>query len=626
MNQPNTSPAVVHTRREDIDGLRAFAVLAVLFNHLGAVPGGFIGVDVFFVISGFLITRIIYDDLDTGQFSIIDFYARRARRILPAFFLISVLTAIAATIFLLPEELINFGRSLSRSAFFVPNFYFESQAGYFEPAASQLPLLHFWSLGVEEQFYAAFPVIMLTCAIVLRRHYLLVIALLALTSFAAAVWSTSSNPTSAFYRPELRAWELLCGSLLAILGGSAPTQIAPLLSTGGLSLLGAGAVLYSDATPFPGLAALLPCAAAVLVIYGQSRVLGSPPLAWIGRISYSLYLVHWPIIVFFDRYLPQAPRVGRTVIVSVAAIALADLSYRFVETPFRKRMLLQKHWQILAGSTLALAGLFAVGFFISRMDGLPWRVSPEIRAISAYLDYPYKPIFRDGSCFLHPDQQPFDFDRQDCFAAGSGKSALMWGDSLAAHYFGAIAAALPGIRLGYAGASACAPILDVDVSDRPNCRAFNNMIMDIIRSDPPDLVILSAYWSRFNVVTAELVQTIQVLRDAGSKVIVLGPGPFYDTPVPVLLAQLKMAKSSSNSADAHLLRELRSVDAAMKSQLVSLPGVIYISVLETMCEPDGCPLATSTGVPVHWDSAHLTAEGAEFFLGRFGPTIRDAIE
>lgn len=325
--------------RTDIDGLRAVAVLAVLGGHLklAGMAGGFVGVDVFFVICGFLISRIVYEEAAAGQFSVVGFYGRRVRRIMPAFLVASLLTTAVAWVVFLPAEMVAFADSLVWSLAFLPNLYFHTHSGYFAPAAETLPLLHYWSLGVEEQFYLAFP---LFVVLVDRFAHKLIMPLLVLglaVSLAWAEYRTRGQLATAFYLPQFRAWELLTGSILALprFPRCRNRVAGALAGLAGLGLIAGSVLLYAPTTPFPGLSAAPPCLGAALILWGGTgpvaRLLSLPVLAYVGRISYSLYLVHWQVIVFSRHVFPFAGDLERIAGVTAVSMGLAALSYHLVE-------------------------------------------------------------------------------------------------------------------------------------------------------------------------------------------------------------------------------------------------------------------------------------------------------
>ncbi|QNQ10243.1 acyltransferase [Sphingomonas alpina] len=356
-----------------------------------------------FVISGFLITAIIARDLSARRFSYADFYERRIRRIFPALIGMLLFSLVAAYFLLLPSELPDFGASVVGTVVFVSNFVFFKQSGYFDGAADEKPLLHTWSLGIEEQFYIIFPVLLFLILRFAPRYARQIIALSAALSLAACIYITPIGGAAAFYLIPMRAWELLVGSLIAL--GAAP-KISPVLwraalSGAGGALIVAAIILFNSETRFPGTAALLPVAGSALVIaYGEgtatARLLSLRPLTFIGLISYSLYLWHWPLIVFGRDLGLLDGKIGPAVAIVLMSIAAGYLSYRFVETPFRNRSLFSRQ-RIYRLATVGAAVLLGWGFFYQYSNGLRSRFSSPILA------------FDDG-------QYDFSPRRDDCLA------------------------------------------------------------------------------------------------------------------------------------------------------------------------------------------------------------------
>jgi len=338
------------TYRADIDGLRMVAVLPVVLNHAGisGFSGGFVGVDIFFVISGYLITLILTREIEESSFSIWRFYERRARRILPALF--AVLAAcLVAGLWVLPPNLYEaLGKSVIATLGFSSNFWFWQSAGdYFSPSVELEPLLHTWSLAVEEQFYLFFPLLLWAMAGRGRRVWIIVVWAIVLGSFCLSLWMTQAHPTANFYLVPTRAWELGAGALLALgaFGRARHRAIAEGAGWIGLALIGGGILLIDAHTPFPGLAALSVVLGATLIVFANSgapvsvgRLLAWPPFVWVGLISYSLYLWHWPILVAVrsvTRDLDLPPSTAALCV--LLSIGMGWLSWRFVERPFRAR-------------------------------------------------------------------------------------------------------------------------------------------------------------------------------------------------------------------------------------------------------------------------------------------------
>lgn len=358
--------------RKEIDGLRALAVLPVMFFHAGlpVFPGGFVGVDVFFVISGYLITSLILDEQARGQFSLAGFYERRMRRILPALSIVLVSASVAAWFILLPHELETFGESVIAVVLFVSNILFWWQTDYFAPTAEQIPLLHTWSLAVEEQFYLLFPLLLMSMRAWSVRVLASVLLLLGALSLGWAEWLWRQSFEANFYLLPSRVWELMLGALCAMFirtYGMLTGVVAQLGAVLGLAALGYALLAFDDSLPFPGLYALVPTLGTALLILGASsatwvgNVLGLKPLVAIGVISYSAYLWHQPVFVFARLQLLEEPTPLIMLGLMVASLALAVLSWYGVEKPCRDRRRFSRQ-QVFIGSLISgVVGLLAGG-------------------------------------------------------------------------------------------------------------------------------------------------------------------------------------------------------------------------------------------------------------------------
>ena len=382
--------------RPEIDGLRAVAVLAVVLYHFAvpALGGGFVGVDIFFVISGFLIGGILWRELSAnGSISFLDFYVRRIKRLTPAFAAMAVATFVAAYFVLLPSEFREFGKTMIASAFYFANIYFYRKSGYFDTGSEEKPLLHTWSLSVEEQFYIALPILFFLLRN--RRTMLLwCLAILVSTSLVLCVYKTYTEHTAAFFLFPFRAWELGAGVLLAIFVSSRPAGDPdwPVLSWIGLALL-IGAIVFVQPGPaFPGFQAIAPVAGALLVIYAGRQanmvnsLLSSGPAVFVGKISYSLYLWHWPVLTLGQYHSggSLSPAVSATLL--VLSFVLAVLSWRFVEVPTRHAAWFSRSWLLAGGASAAAVACLGAGAYLT--EGVPGRFPPAIRAhIDASQDF-----------------------------------------------------------------------------------------------------------------------------------------------------------------------------------------------------------------------------------------------
>ncbi len=400
------------TYRPDIDGLRALAVVLVVAFHLD-VPlchGGFVGVDVFFVISGYLITGIIAKEIAAGRFSIAGFYERRARRILPALFGVLVAATLLSTHYLLPDELISYAKTMLAATFSYSNLYFKSTADYFDAPSHTKPLLHTWSLAVEEQFYIFLPVLLYLLSRRLPKYRVAFLWVVAAVSLGYSTWAAFYSPDSAFYLLTSRAWELLAGSLLALQPYPARRRwMRETMGWVGLGLILLASNRYTSGTPFPGAAAALPVVGAVLIVSAgrhQATVVGRlfslAPVRFVGRISYSVYLWHWPLIVFtkmgFLAFLPRT-RFGYAGSILGLSLVLGAASWRFIEQPFRVGA--PGRWsrnRVFGVSLAAMATSAAVAVTFVALSGWKSRFPARAVQVAALTNDPQKA--RMGTCFI----------------------------------------------------------------------------------------------------------------------------------------------------------------------------------------------------------------------------------
>jgi len=491
--------------RPDIDGLRAVAVLAVVFCHAGlSFPGGYVGVDVFFVISGYLITGLILKDLRLQRFSMLDFWERRVRRILPALAVTLIATLVAAWFLMLPDDLVGLGKSVVAVALLSANLYFWRDTGYFAQVAEEKPLLHTWSLAVEEQFYLFVPFGLALIWRLWRGRYMMTLLVLATAlSFLLSVLMPPARSDVNFYLLPTRAWELFAGALLAIrpqFGLNLGERMKGMLSLLGILLILWPCFAYTKETPFPGLTAVPPVLGAVLIIWGGTggaggvitRILASRPMVFIGLISYSLYLWHWPILAF-ARYLAITPpgpwlRGG----LAAASIPLAILSWKYIETPFRKRSPSPSRRMVLAGGFATLLLFMGMGGLIWMKDGFAGRL-PDLA----------QTLDRTGG-----EQTRFRFDYnpreipESFHPLGDQKkspSILVWGDSFSMSFMPVADAVLQekgysGLGAGYA---AMAPVLNysqLTTHIKEDAHSQNQTIVDYLRESNIKSVWLVASW------------------------------------------------------------------------------------------------------------------------------------
>jgi peptidoglycan/LPS O-acetylase OafA/YrhL len=627
--------------REDIDWLRAIAVLAVVAFHFEApaVFGGFVGVDIFFVISGYLITGIIQSELHSGAFSFARFYERRVRRLLPALYAMVALTAIPSFHYLLTSERAEFFRSIAAVVTFTSNFFFWFQTGYFDHAAVEKPLLHTWSLAVEEQFYLALPLMLWGLARVARGRIALPAALGALTlaSFALSIWLMNSDRSAnAFFMSPPRAWEFLIGGLVATPGFPVLRQALAQKIVRGIALLLIAIPIFSlrQGPGFPGFNALAPCVGAAMFIWGGIGVptrkrSGYSPLniaKFFGQISYSLYLWHWPLFTFarFSKSSLVLDAADKVVLFALTVL-ISYLSWRFVEQPFRARSLAPTRRAAFGVAGLASVVLLAgsaFGFVLSRTPSDADRAALQLESYNAYN---YQPLYRFRDCFA-PANGVFG---DSCLALATGKTNwLLWGDSLAAHYFYGLAKTTNPqmINILQATQAACMPTLNAAAQGNASCRGFAAQMEAFFRDRKPDLVIMSADWleyarpPRFDGMIADLGQTIARLNELGIAVVVLGPAVQFRARLPSMLMRAHL-RSVEPRAEDFVLPDIFALDDKMKAALPSHPKFAYISVVDAVCPSLQCPLTVDGGIPLAWDHAHLTAEGSSYVMGKVAPML-----
>jgi peptidoglycan/LPS O-acetylase OafA/YrhL len=660
-------PTLAHPAyRPDIDGLRAIAVLLVVFHHAfpPLLPGGFIGVDLFFVISGFLISTIIFKSLELGTFSFLDFYKRRVKRIFPALGLVLIASFVCGWFVLLPADYKQLGKHIAAGAAFVSNFAFWSESGYFESGSKLKPLLHLWSLGIEEQYYIFWPLI---AWVLWKRQVNLFKICLALfvVSFAINIVTAKGNAVAAFYSPASRFWELLIGSMLAYtkLHSLSWRQIAVekfstssaadqghsskashLSAWAGVLLLVVGVYFINPERRFPGFWALFPTIAAFLLIKAGPKawfnqyVLSNRLLVGVGLISFPLYLWHWPLLVFAEIKLGTLDAPTKLGLIALSAL-LSWLTYRLVERPIRFDKNLPRVSLILCGVLLATALL---GGYTYLRDGFAFRFPKFIQALLHHqpkLDEGW----RSGTCILDQGHPSSEFS-PDCVdkVAGNAKRPLLflWGDSHAAALY-------PGLKhLQDTGAysfgvaqrtgAVCPPIIG---DARPWCNEINTSSFKLIQELKPEIVMMYAYWSHgldgkggfaglYDL--TKLDATVGELKKAGvKKVILMGPSPYWKNSLPHNIVETwKKAKTVTQPplymsyGDFGLVAELPIYDKQMR-EIAKRLEISYISGVDFLCNKDGCLTRDSEdGVKVaSVDYGHLTVDAAQTYLKRIAPLV-----
>jgi len=614
--------------RPEIDGLRAVAVIPVVFYHAGVAGfgAGFLGVDVFFVISGYLITGIVHGEIARGEFSLLRFYERRARRILPALYLVVAACLAFGALWLLPNAFRELGRSAVAVALFGSNVYFNQAINYFTQDVDLWPLIHTWSLAVEEQFYAIFPLALLLLRPVGRKWTFAVVAALSAASLAWAQWSAGADPQADFYLAQFRAWELGAGALIAL---AAPdlSRPAPALRS---ALAGAGAALLALSLAFapadltPGLVSLAPvCGAALLIAFARpenvwGRALALKPLVGVGLVSYSAYLWHQPLFAFL-RYRFTVPSGGEAMFAAaLASFALAYLSWRFVEQPFRDRARISRGFVFSAAAACAIA-LIVAGRIIAIQHGFPGRIAayvPPSGLVGVYrnacLDleaWPPSALAKVQACRLGRRDIAPDF----LLIGDSHAAALADGVDLAAKRAGR-----SGILLS---ANACLPLLGVksySPRSRAACDWQHDHLIEIIKTLGVKLVILHARWESFDAevklaepeLRARLMDTLSAITTAGAKAVIVTGTPSSPYLVPDILLRKALYGLSADERP-ELQQFLHDNRTALR--LFSDPELrrmaSVIDVFPAFCDAKRCQMGDGTR-PYFIDKDHLSKLGA----------------
>jgi peptidoglycan/LPS O-acetylase OafA/YrhL len=611
--------------RREIDGLRALAVVPVIFFHAGidTFRGGFVGVDVFFVISGYLITSIILAEYEAKKFTLIDFYERRARRILPALFLVMAVSIPFALALLLPGALKDFARSVQYAAVSFSNFLFFRQSGYFDTEAELKPLLHTWSLAVEEQFYIIFPLFVMLGLAYFRKRLVLVLAFIAVASLAYAQYRVFRNPSATFFLLPTRAWELGLGVLAAFyLQGKRADYLydnakpSPWIEAGGLiglALIAVSVFTFHSEMPVPGLYSLIPTVGTVLIILAVTpqtwagRLLGTAPLVGLGLISYGAYLWHQPIFSFTRHALARPPSDLVLVLLSVLALLLAYISWKFVERPFRNKQTISRKGIFLFSVGCVLAA-FAFNYIVQRYDGFVSRYPADDRMLVA-LDQ------RTANRYI---VRRFNDAQLAEFSQAGKKKVLIIGDSHAQDMANVIYESGMDSEIQISTfmiRAHCGNLFletdftaNIEESYRPSCRASgwydNEKLKARIRE--ADSVWLVSSWRQWQVDL--FAQSYANLEKAyGPKFVAFGRKHVGKFNINYLLA-IPAAERGNYRNSLHPSNE--KINEIIRS---AVPADKYVDLLRLLCGGvRACPPFTPDGRLISHDSSHLTADGARY--------------
>ena len=638
MSTPNNH--LVHPKyRSDIDGLRAIAVLSVLVFHAFPewISGGFVGVDVFFVISGFLISTIIFENINQQRFSFVEFYSRRINRIFPALFAVLIFSYAFGWLNLLADDFAQLGKHIAGGAGFVSNIVLWSESGYFDKAAELKPLLHLWSLGIEEQFYFVWP---LAIWLIARWPKKVLPFILVITgiSFALNIAYINSNPVATFYSPMTRFWELLIGSLLAYVAvyrlpllQTTQAKHQNALSIVGLVLILSGVLILTPKSAFPGWWALMPTIGAALVIGAGSnawcnrRILGNKVLVWFGLISFPLYLWHWPILAFARLQEGETPSPMVRAFLVLASIFLAWLTYRFVERPIRFNASYRTHKNIALIFLIILVGYLGYNCFDRK--GIAFRHKFFMKEISGYT-FDKVVEQRQRTCFLMDIGDDVTHFSRSCIHDDRPYKLVLWGDSHGGSIypgFSELEKNNPNVSVTQFTAAGCGGLIRTE-EQGPFCQQANELALKEILKLKPNLVVIYKAWhpSYFQYVAP----TVKILKAENIQVLIIGPTPRWKDDLPKIV--YRYWKKHKELPPPHYSE---SLDPAIKQMDIDLRqvakdnNVFYYSAYDRLCNESGClnRIPGTDNALTTLDEDHITPAAGRYIVEGLNQDILNKI-
>jgi peptidoglycan/LPS O-acetylase OafA/YrhL len=648
LSSPPTKQAHHDLYRPDIDGLRAIAVLAVVGFHVfpGQFKGGFTGVDIFFVISGFLISGIIFRGMSAGTFSSLDFYGRRIRRIFPALIVVLLSCLVYGYFVLFSSEFARMSGHASAAAAFLANIKYLSETGYSGLGSETKPLLHLWSLGVEEQYYIVWPLVVGLLYFRVKRFSAVIFALL-LMSFTSNLALTWREPNAAIFLPFPRFWELMLGSALAYLTCISPSSTdacatrrikrwdSPALrdacSIAGVGLIATSILFFNSSMTWPGLAALLPTSGALLVIAAgrnawiNRRLLSHEYAIFFGKISYPLYLWHWPVFCFLHIELGRLHLAIRILAV-LASVILAWATYRYIESPIRFDARRRAKITGLA-CTMAAIGIFALAASQASQPRDPRDV--YFALFDAYSTSRELYAERRHECnFLDSENQSVrDRIADGCTTPAAGTSVLLWGDSHAEHLSWGLQKALPpGVSLLQITTSPCPPMFGAAFGQWMICERSNLEARRTIARVRPDIVVLAQKSDHLGTDWISLASEIRAL--GARAVIVVGPVPMWDPNLYVIVAR-RFWPTPPERIGRGLIQDRLRVDGELKRRLAASSLLHYVSIVDMMCRAGECRAFTGPDPEkdiVTYDDGHFTSSTSRHVVEQtLYPVIRELL-
>jgi peptidoglycan/LPS O-acetylase OafA/YrhL len=596
----------------DIQGLRALAVLAVVIYHINPsiLPGGYLGVDIFFVISGYLIIGHIWNQLENKNFYLINFYLKRVKRLFPALFVMILGSIIIGYFILLPSETTSLHKSIISSLFYVSNFYFYSVTDYFNTSIHYAPMLHTWSLSVEEQFYIFFPLLLIFLHKYKKKILLLLFGLF-IIFFILSLILVNIDQSFAFYSSPSRFFQFLAGGLLSIskLSNNLNKIKNELLSLIGLIIISICFFLYNDTTTFPGINALLPTLATLLIIFSSEKskyvhlLFTNKISILIGNASYSIYLWHWPLIVYWKLNTGALTKIEQLLIL-ILSIIIGLISWHFIEN--KTRYMKFKNSPILL--SIGLSSVIAVIMIIT-MDGMKYRYDTNQLKIADYLNYS-ELDYREGTCFFTDKNNDIKlFDKKTCIKFDEKKqNILLIGDSHAAMFYTTLSHNISGNQtLSQITASGCRPLLNAKGKER-----CTNLIKyaydDILKNYTFDTIIISARWQKDEITAIN--ETLNYLKNYSKNILFIGTGIDFETSLPRILISNKKDFITKN--DLYKYNEVLEIDSSIQKLIEDKSeNIKYISTFTPFCNQDGCKL-TINDLPIIYDTNHLTLDASNY--------------
>jgi peptidoglycan/LPS O-acetylase OafA/YrhL len=631
--------------RPDIDGLRALAVISVILFHIGipGFDGGYVGVDVFFVISGYLITQLLEESRDeSAPRRLATFYVRRMRRILPALLATCLVTAIVAVALFTPDQLVNVGKFLAATPVMLSNVATWTRGDYFAPGVRQLPLSHLWSISVEEQFYLVYPLLLIAITRYRLPYRRLTLVVFASLSLALCVWASHRAPEANYVFAPTRAWELLLGGMLTI--GGVP-RIGNRIAAEGLAVAGLLGIaiavhFYTSAIRYPGTAAMLPCmATAALLATGSgprpalvNRMLSWPPLVFVGLISYSLYLWHQPLLVFANYYYIAPLRPAATAALLVATLLVATASWRFIERPVRARILMKSTRTLLVGAGVGSAGILLAGLVLWNSDGFPQRLPPETRGLIVSMTATPELV----RCVEEVSLEQVRAGRLCNYGPGDpSPKVLLWGDSHALAMMPAVKelAKAHGMHVYFVAKYNCLPLFAplnptrIDTAtDRYGCANFNTAVLEAVTRLEPELIILDGAWAagepppRVPDIAAGIEQTVSRVGHHSRSICVVFAVPMlkYAVSDALFVARRRhIPDDFLRVSRADALAQHRDMEHDMRA-VAERSGLTLVDPKDALCPADSC-LYKADDRSLYFDDSHLSVYGALYVARTLEP-------